>query len=189
MSHSFVNRIRLGGKITQGLFLTDNKRTVAGRVWQLVSRFTWELPQTLGGWLFTVGRALSGRVERVDTLGGITFALGSTKDFGMGVSLGTFVDAWLSPWMQGEKEGHITESQFLMHEFGHTADSQRFGWAYLPVVGLPSLISAFGKGDHNIYWTETRANRHAKRYFSKHYAIAWNEKGYPLGSPSETSQA
>ena len=108
---------------------------------------------------------------------------------GMGVSLGTFVDAWLGPWMHSEKEGRVTESQFLMHEFGHTADSQRFGWAYLPVVGLPSLISAVGKGNHKVFWTETRANRHAKRYFSKHYAVAWNEKGYPLENPSEVFQA
>ena len=36
-----------------------------------------------------------------------------------------------------------------------------------------------GKGDHNAFWTETRANRHAKRYFGKHYNLAWNETGYP----------
>lgn len=98
----------------------------------------------------------------------------------MGVSLGTFVDLWVEPWMYGEGEGFVLSNQLCMHEFGHTADSQRFGWAYLFVIGLPSLISAFGKGNHNVFWTELRANRHAKRYFAKYYSISWNESGYPI---------
>ena len=97
----------------------------------------------------------------------------------MGVSLGTFVDLWAGHWMRGEGEAYILGNQICMHEFGHTADSQLFGWLYLPLIGLPSLLSAFGKGDHNVFWTEIRANRHAKRYFGKYYGIAWNENGYP----------
>ena len=81
--------------------------------------------------------------------------------------------------MQGEGDNYILGNQICMHEFGHTVDSQRFGWAYLFVIGLPSLLSAMGKGNHNFFWTETRANLHAKRYFGKHYSIAWNEAGYP----------
>ena len=179
MSVTISSRLRLVAQITRGLFLTDAKRTVVGRVWQLFSRFTWELPQTLVGWLYTLGRALAGQIDRVDVLGGVTFATQSGYNYGMGVSLGTFVDLWAGPWMHGEGEGFVLGSQLCMHEFGHTTDSQRFGWAYLPFIGLPSLLSAFGKGDHNVFWTEIRANRHAKRYFSKHYAIAWNESGYP----------
>lgn len=159
--------------------MTDTQRTVLGRVWQLFSRFTWELPQTLVGWLYSAGRALAGKVDRVETFGGITFATKLGCSYGMGVSLGTFVDLWAAPWMHGEKEGFVLGNQLCMHEFGHTADSQRFGWLYLPVIGLPSLLNAIGKGDHNVFWTEIRANRHAKRYFTKHHSIAWNESGYP----------
>ena len=172
-------RLRFSAQITQGLFLTDNKRTVWGRVWQLCSRFTWELPQTLVGWLYSLVRTLVGQVDRVDVLGGITFVSKSRCNDGMGVSLGTFVDLWTGPWMHGDREDFILGNQLCMHEFGHTADSQCFGWLYLLVIGLPSLLSAFGKGNHNVFWTEIRANRHAKRYFSKHYAVAWNESGYP----------
>ena len=179
MSSPITIRFKTAVQITQGLFLTDSKRTTMGRVWQLLSRFTWELPQTFVGWLYSLVRAFAGQIDRVDTLGGITFATKLGGSYGMGVSLGTFVDLWAGSWMHGEGEGFILSSQLCMHEFGHTADSQRFGWLYLPVVGLPSLLSAFGKGDHNFFWTEIRANRHAKRYFSKHYAIAWNESGYP----------
>ena len=179
MSLSLFHRIQLVTQITRGLFLTDSKRLPFGRVWQLLSRFTWELPQTLVGWLYTLFRALAGQVDRVDTFGGVTFATKKDNKYGMGVSLGTFVDLWASSWMQGEGERYILGNQICMHEFGHTADSRRFGWLYLPFVGLPSLLNAIGKGDHNVFWTEIRANRHAKRYFSKHYSIAWNETDYP----------
>ena len=74
MKASFSHRLRLAAQITRGLFLTDAKRTVGGRVWQLLSRFTWELPQTLVGWSYTLGRTLAGQVDRVDVIGGITFA-------------------------------------------------------------------------------------------------------------------
>lgn len=179
MRTTFKKKFRLAAQITKGLFLTDANRSAWGRVWQLFSRFTWELPQTFVGWLYTLARTFAGQIDRVDVLGGITFATKSNCNFGMGVSLGTFVDLWVGPWMHGKGERFVLGSQLCMHEFGHTADSQRFGWAYLPIIGLPSLISAFGKGDHNIFWTEIRANQHAKRYFSKHYAITWNEWGYP----------
>lgn len=179
MQKSIVHRLRLATQITRGLFLTDKKRTFMGRVWQLLSRFTWELPQTLVGWLYSLSRAFAGQVDRVDTLGGITFATKVGCSYGMGVSLGTFVNLWAGTWMRGEGEGFILGNQICMHEFGHTADSQLFGWFYLPLIGLPSLVSALGKGDHNIFWTEIRANSHAKKYFGKHYSITWNESGYP----------
>ena len=174
-----ATRFKTACLITRGLVLTDVKRSPLGRVWQLFSRFIWELPQTLVGWLYSVGRALAGQVDRVDTLGGITFATKLGCGYSMGVSLGTFVDLWAGPWMLGEGEAYILGNQICMHEFGHTKDSQLFGWAYLPIIGLPSLLSAFGKGNHNVFWTELRANDHAKNYFGKHYSIAWNEAGYP----------
>ena len=166
-------------KILLGLFRTDPKRSFWGRAWQLLSRFTWELPQTLAGWLYTLGRALIGQVDRVDTLGGITFATKVKGTGCMGVSLGTFVDLWDGHWLHDGEGGLVLNNQLCMHEFGHTGDSQRFGPLYLPVIGLTSLISAMGKGDHNSYWTEMRANRHAKKYFGKRYGIEWREEEYP----------
>ena len=179
MSTELSNYLKNVAKITRGLFLTDPHRSTWSRMWQLFSRFTWELPQTLVGWLYSVGRAFAGQIDRVETLGGITFATKSGCNYSMGVSLGTFVDLWAGSWMHGEGEAYILGNQICMHEFGHTADSRLFGWAYLPFIGLPSLLSAFGKSDHNIFWTELRANSHAKKYFGKYYSIAWNEAGYP----------
>lgn len=176
---SFSQRIRTAAKVCRGLFLTDPQRSFWGRLWQLFSRFTWELPQTMVGWLYTAGRALVGQVDRVDTLGGITFATKIKGEGCMGVSLGTFVDLWDGHWLRDGEQGLVLSNQLCMHEFGHTADSQRFGPIYLLVIGLPSLISAMGKGDHSVFWTELRANRHAKNYFGKRYGIDWSEFGYP----------
>lgn len=177
---SFSHRIRTVSQVCRGLFLTDPKRSFMGRVWQLFSRFTWEIPQTLVGWLYTMGRALFGQVDRVDSLGGITFATKETGRTGcMGVSLGTFVDLWDGHWLRDGEGGWVLSNPLCMHEFGHTADSQRFGPLYLFVIGIPSLISAFGKGDHSVFWTELRANRHAQRYFSRRYGMGWDEYGFP----------
>lgn len=179
MRPSPSNYFRNVATICWGLFLTDPKRSFWGRAWQLVSRFTWELPQTLVGWLYTLGRALVGQVDRVDRFGGITFATKVKGQGCMGVSLGTFVNLWDGHWLRDGKEGLVLSNQLCMHEFGHTADSQRFGPFYLLVIGLPSLISAMGKGNHSTFWTELRANRHAKKYFSKRYGMTWSEFGYP----------
>ena len=82
MTPSMSHRLRLVAQITRGLFLTDNKRSAMGRVFQLLSRFTWELPQTLVGWLYSLMRALVGKADRVDVLGGITFV--KKKDYKYG---------------------------------------------------------------------------------------------------------
>ena len=179
MSTPLINRMRLAAQISRGLFLTDAKRSHFGRLWQLFLRFTWELPQTLIGWFYSVMRALAGQVDCVVVFDGITFVTKKDCKYSMGVSLGTFVGLWAGSWMKGEGERYVLGNQICMHEFGHTVDSRRFGWLYLLIIGLPSLLNALGKGDHNVFWTETRANRHAKRYFGKYYSIAWNESGYP----------
>ena len=77
----------------------------------------------------------------------------------------------------------VINDPLFMHEYGHTFDSQIFGAFYLPVVGLPSLISAIGATQvdnepdgvttHDFRWYEMSANRHAARYFGKHYGVDW----------------
>jgi hypothetical protein len=66
-----------------------------------------------------------------------------------------------------------------MHEYGHTIDSRAFGLSYLFAIGIPSVISAGGSEynstagmyTHDYYWTETRANRRAAKYFG---TLFWN---------------
>ncbi len=75
-----------------------------------------------------------------------------------------------------------------MHEYVHNFDSQIFGPFYLPVVGLPSLISVAtsrplpgGITTHSVRWYERNANKHAARYFGKHYGVDWSIYEPPRG--------
>jgi len=70
-----------------------------------------------------------------------------------------------------------------MHEYGHTFQSERSGFGYLFVYGIPCLISASKSknGSHRRFWTENSANRWARRYF-EWYGVDWNDfvDQYPL---------
>jgi hypothetical protein len=62
----------------------------------------------------------------------------------------------------------------IMHEYGHTIDSRVLGISYLLAIGAPSIISADKHdGQHYKYWSETRANRQAAKYF-KDYGVDWD---------------
>jgi hypothetical protein len=75
-----------------------------------------------------------------------------------------------------------------MHEYGHTIDSRAFGLSYLFAIGIPSGISSLKDKinktqNHHSYWTETRANRRAAKYFGHHYGVdwtGWRFNDYPL---------
>jgi hypothetical protein len=52
---------------------------------------------------------------------------------------------------------------YIAHEYGHMEDSKIFGWFYLFVIGIPSLLNNKFKFTKCYYdfWTEKRANKHA----------------------------
>ena len=149
------------GEIFLGQFYTDNNRSVFGEILQGVGRNTWELPQTTVGYNYSQWRNTSGKVDRVELFGGATFSLQEYGD-GSGISLGNFINANLPGKFRG-----VPNDPLLMHEYGHTFDSQLFGSLYLPVVGLSSTRSAnkavydptTGGTTHDTHWTERRANR------------------------------
>lgn len=122
-----------------------------------------------------------------------------------GVSLGNFINIKTNSEIDDKikfKDFIITD-QTYMHEYGHYIDSQKFGLAYLPSIGLCSGWSALfsskkniirykGKivGNpnsykaHDVLWTETRANANASVYFKNYYSLkSWNESKYPLINP------
>jgi hypothetical protein len=128
---------------------------------------------------------LSGKVDRVDYFGGATFATNENDPnsrTGSGISLGNYININNPGEIEGDFETYVIENPLYMHEYGHTFDSKIFGLSYLLAVGIPSLVSASGKGDHKEFWTETRANDHASRYFKKHYDVNWLDyiNEYPL---------
>ena len=142
---------------------------------QALTRFVWELPQLWTGYLFAQWRNIVGRVEWVDTLEGVTFVTGRhwVPRAYAGVSLGCFANMWVSGSIGDDFKQYAQHSPFniFRHEYGHTVDSQLWGWLYLPVVGLPSLVSqALGlspkaRHRHDDFWAERRADRFGKRFF------------------------
>ncbi len=165
-------------RIDMGSFKTDSDKTVLDRVIQFVSRWTWELPQTLAGKVASHSRNLLGEVDRVDYFGGATFVINENSLHNQGFSLGNYINIDISDQLKGNFEQELLSIPMFMHEYGHYIDSQKWGPLYLFAIGIPSLRSAAKSGNvagykHYRFWTERRANRNAAKYFSK-YGIDWS---------------
>ena len=71
----------------------------------------------------------------------------------------------------------------FVHEYGHYIQTQQLGVFYLPVVAIPSLISAshlFSKDTHRYRWYEVNASKLGAEYFDKRYGRG--AEGYTEGS-------
>ncbi len=170
-------------KIDMGGFATDPNRTIVGQGIQLLSRWTWELPQTATGKLFSHTRNFFGGVDNVDYYGGATLVnKNDNSRERWGLTLGPYINS------KNLVADPYTDDVFR-HEYGHTLQSRLVGPLYLTSVGLPSLVGAFldynvGINDHDREWYETQANRMAERYFSNHdpgalATLNWDNNSYP----------
>ena len=180
-------------KITGGLFKTDPNKNVFGKTWQLFSRFTWELPQTVVGHVWSDIRNMSGQVDRVDYYGGATFVTNENSSSHNGVSLGSYININLPTSINGEFCNYIKKSPMFMHEYGHYIQSQYVGPRYFSVIGITSLIQTImnrGKyveyNNHRVQrsrtaWMEVWANKLAADYFMNTEGVDWGiyEKNHP----------
>jgi len=167
---------------------------------QALTRYSWEFPQTWAGYNYTQFRNTGGYVDRVDYLGGATFATdennGTITPINLsgliwGVTLGSFINISIPKEIDMSFRDYVfNDHQIYLHEYGHTIQSQILGPGYL-IIGLFSLNSAAHSetidGDpyrattHKYYWTETWANRLAGLYFRRNYGYTWiEEDGYPF---------
>ena len=164
---------RLAWQVFSSRYRFDSHRLHG--ITQALTRFTWELPQLFLGYMTAQTRVLCGNVDRVDTLAGVTYIICCHRHEHAytGMSLGCFVQMWLPVEIKTDFEHYARRyaGKMLLHEYGHTFDSQLWGWLYLPVVGLPSLVSQWielaGLFHHrhgNLY-AERWANRHAAKRF------------------------
>ena len=144
-------------KIDMGLFKSDPNKTFGGRVLEILSRFTWQAPQTLLGYSGSVIHNLLGGVKSVVYYGGATVVESYSEGWG-GITLGSYIN--------GAKG--ITadpDNRLFQHEYGHYLQSQTSGWFYLSKYGIPSALS---KDSHNQHPAEQDANVRAFKYFNKH---------------------
>lgn len=171
-----------GAKILMGnLYLDENDWS--GGIWQGISRHTWEMVQSISGQAVSQFYNITNNIERVDYLGGATFSTIRVNDLNKekGVTIGNNIVVWNYDDISGRFDDYVSQKPLYMHEYGHTIDSRLFGPGYL-VIGIASLISANNSqhfdyapfSSHHKFWTERRANRNAKNYFSKYYGVDWN---------------
>lgn len=112
--------------------------------------FLWQLPQNIVA-LFMIPFIGKMKLVRYENY---CWAFECSKMSGA-ISLGNFI--FLSPVS-------ATKETTIRHEYGHVIDSQIFGWLYLFVIGLPSIlwVGIFSKNKcYYSFYTERRANRHA----------------------------
>ena len=146
----------------------------------LLSRWTWESPQTISGLGFSHLLNTLGITDKVEYWGGATFS--TTRNRSIAVSIGNYINVRTQPYT--DFDAYILNDQDVMHEYGHTFDSRIWGPSYLIAIGAPSLLSAnkANKTGNSAYhrekWYERSASRKAKNYFSK-YGVIWNDASNP----------
>jgi RHS repeat-associated protein len=158
-------------KIIGGLFTSDKNKSFWGQVWEIVSRFTWQAPQTTLGSSFSLVSNIFTLVDKVDYYGGATVVT-FYGDWGA-VTMGSFING------DNDLEADPDNALF-QHEYGHYLQSQASGPFYLQRYGIPSLFSS---GNHSLHPVEQDANKRALKYFSKREGegnFTWNQDYNPI---------
>lgn len=149
-------------RIDIGLFKTDSDKNFWGRAGEILSRFTWQSPQMLFGYLSAGFHNIAYGVKSVDHYGGATVIQSYGRGWGA-FTLGSFV--------VGSRSIEAVPSNFLFqHEYGHYLQSQYSGLFYLTKYALPSILSAAEintVSNHSLSPGEQDANIRAFQYFSK----------------------
>lgn len=181
-----------------GLFTwssTDNFLSALGRI---VSRLTWELPQTLGGVAYSQTMNTFGQVESVGYAYGATVVRHTNfqiydidfldNDFtrnnlklkqreGSGMTLGSFING-------GNDIRADKNNVLFQHEYGHYLQSRAVGAGFLLMFGLPSIMSAAGNGTHHDHFAEQDANARSKAWFDENTGgVDWSLYN-PINNPN-----
>ncbi|MBN2610729.1 MAG: RHS repeat-associated core domain-containing protein [Bacteroidales bacterium] len=161
--------------ITFGLFKTDDSKNFGGQAWELISRFTWQLPQTIVGFAFSHGINNFGDVLDVNYFRGTTVF--ETTIEGGAYTIGSYITGPMG-------FNPVFSDHLFVHEYGHYIQSKRWGIFYLPLIAIPSLESEFfASGEkHRYRWFEAQASRHAVNYFDKHFGTEL--ENYVANSPN-----
>ncbi len=191
------NSVRMWG----GLFTTNDNKNFWGRSWELISRFTWQLPQTVAGFGAAHYTNVFRDVYDVDYYDGATVL--ETSWGGGSFTLGSYIELGNGEHIYEEYRNPVTGNieevlnPTLMHEYGHYIQSQRVGPFYTFKYALPSVAT------DNFSKPERDANQRAYNYFREHHSADmalyrtwerdpvtgrpvanitdWNENRYPRG--------
>ena len=159
------NEVRIVG----GLF--------TGSPGQILSRFSWELPQTITGYVASQGSNMIGDVKSVNYYDGATVVQHHSADWG-GFTIGSYIN--------GDKNIEANpNNELFQHEYGHYLQSQEAGWTYLSNYAIPSGYNGLtcpngndlGYYEHMAYSVEQDANIRAKTHFKE---AKWDYKSNPI---------
>ena len=152
-------------KIDIGLFNGD--------IGQILSRLTWEAPQTYIGYTYSQVKNYIGEVDRVDYYGGAIFCTNEDADVkdGRGVTIGNYINIDINDKIDSDFNTYLRTAHdgLYMHEYGHTFQSTNYGFLYLPYIGSQSLISAAMHDDHKNKWYEREASAYGRRHFGEEW--------------------
>ena len=176
-----------------GLFIADKNKNFWGKLGQVLSRWTWELPQTIFGLAYSKGRNWAGKVDAVQHYRGATYVINEYGGKHDGITFGSYIninDRNIKP-INSNGDFDPMQDGLYMHEYGHYLQSQLFGPLYLFSHGIPSFVDAIKSeriegannknySTHDFYWTEIDANKRAKKYFEENEGLKyWPEYDNP----------
>lgn len=165
-----VNELKIGW----GLFIPDKNQNIWQKIGEIVSRFTWQLPQTKAGYWMSQFMNYTSSTE-VDYYGGVTTISSGLFKRGAAMTLGNFING-------GDKLKADPNTSPFQHEYGHYLQSKKYGWGYLSKVGFPSLLSAGGEHEHSYYTVEQDANARAIKYLNERGDLnKWYFEYHPIG--------
>ncbi len=122
----------------------------------ILSRFSWEILQTVIGFLTLQTINLLRNISTIKFIEGVTVMEGG--GIGGSISFGSHI--MLYPGYPA-KAGHY----LFMHEFGHSLQSRDSGPLYLFKYGIPSLLT------NNFAWMEKDANLRSVLFFPAYASV------------------
>ena len=143
-----------------GLFRPDFIKGFWGRNWDILSRLTWEFPQTKAGLTFALASNLCGQVDNVEYYDGTTVSSGNNFGQGGAVTLGNYINGDRSLFAR-------PDNSLFQHEYGHYLQSKATGPMYLSRYAIPSGLDCLGNKKHRYHPVEQDANIRAFKYFNK----------------------
>jgi len=152
-------------RILGSLFAVSKNKTLGGKILQVLSHLTWELPQQLAGIV---------TAEVVNAVGGIKNAY--FKD-GALVLESKFIGANVGYTLGNILTVGVGSSQStISHEYGHYMQSRIFGPGYIPIFAVPSVARAsvlsvgwmfggFQNVQYDAFYTERSATRLGQKFW------------------------
>jgi len=144
-------KINNSNRLYEGLFAADTRKEGWG--WQIVSRLTWQLPQTAIGLGYTNFSNIAYDGKQVEFVHGATvLSVRGDITFTYAITFGSYITG----------EDIFNDPATLRHEYGHYLQSQSSGPLFLLKYGIPSAINNDG-------WYEADATARGNAYFNGTY--------------------